>query len=836
MCKHRRSNREWTSPALTFACILLAVAVAVIGCKRTAAPNPQAVYQSVRSKLNHGDVAGARTEVDSFQGRNLALSPVWSWRFKALKAEILIRQDLNRDALVLLEQASPPDLASKDVVVRLKMLQGEANYNLNRFDDAQKFLSEAETVASANSTDLLGEVKLREGTLASLRNDLGTAETDYKAALKLARDQHDPFLEISCLGNLGIVATQAEHYDEAIDWNRSALKLGQDLGANSYNAMILGNIGWSYFEMGDYENALSLLQEADRACGGLGLVSAQADWETDIGNVYYQLHDYQSAERAYQGAYELAKSIDYELGIAQSMGNLAFVALDTGQADSAKHYSDEFATFLSKHPSGQLELYELLIAGRIQELKHEYAEAEMLFKRVVAASNAKTSLRWAAESRLAEVYAVEGRREEADRQFRQSIETIAGARTGIKAEEFRLSFLSSAIELYNDYIEFLVSQGKIEAALRVAEVSRAQTLAEGLGIGSKISVPLPNFQPRLIAQRFGATLLVYWIGQKHSHLWAVTHSGVSLFTLPPASEIEPALKSYREALLGPRDVVEASNAQGIQLYETLVAPAQEFIAPGSKVIVLPDGGLYGLNFETLLNPRPRLHYWIEDAVVANANSLVLLAASANQRAARTKKLLLVGDPISPTPEFPDLPQAATEIADVERYFAAPERTVLSRQQATATAYLESKPAQYSFIHFVAHGTASRASPLDSAVILSKQGDSYKLYARDIVTQPLHANLVTISACHGAGERTYSGEGLVGLTWAFLRAGAHGVIAALWEVNDNSTPELMNDLYAEIQRGSAPDAALHHAKLKLLHSETVYQKPFYWAPFEIYLGH
>jgi CHAT domain-containing protein len=837
MCNHHRSNREWTSPALTFIGILLfAVAVAVLGCKRTAAPNPRSVYQSVRSKLNHGDVAGARTEVDTFQVRDLALSPSWSWRFKDLKAEILVRQDLNRDALTLLEQAPPPDLASKDVVVWRKMLQGEASYNLNRFGDAQKFLSEAETLASANSPELLGEVKLREGTLASLRNDLGTAETEYKAALRLARDQHDSFLEISCLGNLGIVATQAEHYDEAIDWNRSALKLGQDLGAQSYNATILGNIGWSYFEMGDYENALSLLQEADHASGRLGLVSAQVDWETDIGNVYYQLHDYRSAERAYQSAYDLAKSIDYELGIAQSMGNLAFVALDTGQPDSAKHYSDEFATFLSEHPNGQLELYELLIAGRIQELKHEYADAEILFNRVITTSKAKTSLRWAAESRLAEIYAVEGRRAEADRQFRRSIETIAGARTGIKTEEFRLSFLSSAIELYNDYIEFLISQNEMETALRVAEVSRAQTLAEGLGISSKISFPIPSFQPQLIAQRFGATLLFYWLGEKRSHLWVITRSGVSLFTLPPASEIESALKSYREALLGPRDVLEASNAQGIKLYETLVAPAQQLIAPGSRVIVLPDGGLYGLNFETLLNPKPRLHYWIEDAVIANANSLILLAASASKPPAKAKRLLLVGDPVSPSAEFPDLPQAANEMADVERYFASTDRTVLSRQQATATAYLDSKPAQYSFIHFVAHGTASRASPLDSAVILSRQGDSYKLYARDIVTQPLQANLVTVSACHGAGERTYSGEGLVGLTWAFLRAGAHGVIAALWEVNDNSTPELMDDLYAEIQKGSAPDAALHHAKLKLLNSGTVYQKPFYWAPFEIYLGH
>ena len=483
--------------------------------------------------------------------RDLALSPFWSWRFRDLKAEVLIRQDLNRDALTLLEQAPPPDLASKDVVVWRKMLQAEASYNLNQFDDAGMFLSEAETLASANSPELLGEVKLREGTLASLRNDLSTAETEYKAALRLARGQHDQFLEISCLGNLGIVATQAEHYDEAIDWNRSALKLGQNLGAQSYNATILGNIGWSYFEMGDYENALSLLQEADSASGRLGLVSAQVDWETDMGNVYYQLHDYRSAERAYQGAYDLAKSVDYELGIAQSMGNLAFVALDKGQPDSAKHYSVEFASFLSGHPNGQLELYELLIAGRIHELKHEYADAEILFN-ATSSQPLKPKHRFAGQlNRGLQKFmpSKEGARKQT-RQFRRSIETIAEARTGIKTEEFRLSFLSSAIELYNDYIEFLVSQGNVEAALRVAEVSRAQTLAEGLGIGSKISFPFPNFQPRLIAQRFGATLLFYWLGEKRSYLWIITRSGVSLIPLPPRRGIEPILRAYRASAAG----------------------------------------------------------------------------------------------------------------------------------------------------------------------------------------------------------------------------------------------------------------------------------------------
>jgi CHAT domain-containing protein len=152
--------------------------------------------------------------------------------------------------------------------------------------------------------------------------------------------------------------------------------------------------------------------------------------------------------------------------------------------------------------------------------------------------------------------------------------------------------------------------------------------------------------------------------------------------------------------------------------------------------------------------------------------------------------------------------------------------------------MASHPERFDYIHFVAHGTASRLSPLDSAVVLSKataQDDSFKLYAREIMQRPLRANLVTISACHGSGSRTYAGEGLVGLSWAFLRAGAHNVIGALWEVSDASTPQLMDKMYAEIASGRSPEEALRAAKLSLLHSDNVFRKPFYWAPFQLYTG-
>jgi CHAT domain-containing protein len=137
-------------------------------------------------------------------------------------------------------------------------------------------------------------------------------------------------------------------------------------------------------------------------------------------------------------------------------------------------------------------------------------------------------------------------------------------------------------------------------------------------------------------------------------------------------------------------------------------------------------------------------------------------------------------------------------------------------------------------------------PLDSAVVLSRNRDEasvYKLYARDILKENLHADLVTVSACYGSGLRNYSGEGLVGLAWAFLRAGSHPflragshqVIGAMWEVSDVSTPLLMDHLYGDLARGSQPDAALRSAKLSMIHSDGVFRKPLYWAPFQLYSG-
>jgi len=310
---------------------------------------------------------------------------------------------------------------------------------------------------------------------------------------------------------------------------------------------------------------------------------------------------------------------------------------------------------------------------------------------------------------------------------------------------------------------------------------------------------------------------------------------ISLLPLPGASELENLVKSYRDSFTGPQDPLEAGNSDGKKLFAALIQPAEKLLPQNGRVVILPDGGLNSLNFETLIVSEPKPHYWIEDATLLTANSLSLLARSTVAAPPKAGNLLLLGDALSASPDFPALPEAGREVGLLEKYFPASERVELTGKNATPSAFLTGSPEKFSYLHFATHGTASRLRPLESAVILSPEGDSYKLYARDVVQHPLNAYLVTISACNGAGTKTYAGEGLIGLSWAFLRAGAHNVIAGLWEVSNASTPQLMDQLYKGLNDGQDPAAALRSAKLTLLHSAGNYRKPFYWAPFLVYSG-
>jgi CHAT domain-containing protein len=496
------------------------------------------------------------------------------------------------------------------------------------------------------------------------------------------------------------------------------------------------------------------------------------------------------------------------------------------------------------HPSASL----VLTMGKLAAGRGQYAQAETYFRSIQNDPTSLIATKLNAGYELARLYELRNDAAAAERLYKATLTTYEVARKQLKTEESQLPFGTNAAQIYDSYIRLLIEQGRTEAALAMADESRARTLEQNLDspVEGKSSGPAA-FNPKQIAKQVNSTLLFYWLGAKQSYLWVVTSSKTALITLPPEREIAAHVESYRKVLLDGRDPIEARNADGQSLYQLLVAPAVVLIRPEMPVIILSDGILSQLNFEALLapsagqgwqqkaTPEVGLHYLIDDLTLSSAPSLAMLAA-AKPVVDTQRRMLLFGNPVPTSQDFPALPMFSFEMSRIESHFAPAQLSIFTGQQATPVAYLASQPRRFSYIHFVSHAVANRTDPLDSAIILSNsstQEDSYKLYARDIIQHPIDAKLVTISACYGSGTRAFAGEGLVGLSWAFLRAGAQEVIGSLWEVSDDSTPRLMDSLYQGLGNGDSPAVALRRAKLTLLHSQGEFHLPFYWAPFQLY---
>jgi CHAT domain-containing protein len=105
-----------------------------------------------------------------------------------------------------------------------------------------------------------------------------------------------------------------------------------------------------------------------------------------------------------------------------------------------------------------------------------------------------------------------------------------------------------------------------------------------------------------------------------------------------------------------------------------------------------------------------------------------------------------------------------------------------------------------------------------------------LRLHDIYNLRLDADLVVLSACQTALGKEVKGEGLVGLTRAFMYAGAPRVVASLWEVSDLATAELMKKFYRGVlHQGLKPAAALRAAQLEMS-VDRRWASPYYWAGF------
>jgi CHAT domain-containing protein len=815
--------------------------------------DPPSAYRHALRTFANGRLEAARLEADRGYRQSLAQDPDWVKRFQILEARAMAWSGLNTEVLELFAQgplcvAGASPCRPKEEIEQ-ESLEATALMSLGRTADADRILSKADTLCAGSSSVSCGQVVQTHGVAYLYSGQLEQARQTFLRALDLARLNQDKMFEATVLLNLASTLSRQERHDEAVSLARRSYRIATQFGEEDIAQTAVENEGWEFYSLGNPEKALELYMTAQKQAASLGDKDGEAQFLTLAALAYADLGQLDSAESFDLRAIKLAKQIDHKDKIINASEDLAHVYLHEGKTADAERHAGEAESLARKTGSLLDVLYCHMLQGEAAALRHDWPRADSLLHEVAAAPESQTRMRWTAQHTLATMYEAQGQAAEAEQSYKAALALVEGARADLKQELSQLTFLTNAARIYDDYIHFLVAQGRSDEALEAADWSRARTLQQGLGlISADASLKPPPLRAREIARRTNATLLFYWMGERQSYLWAVSPEKTTLVNLPPKSDIITRAERYRRTLLALKDPLRENNGQGDkdgrELYAMLVAPVADAVAQRRPVILFTDGEISELNFETLLVTSPSPHYWIEDATVSSAPSIRLLAARERASASAGKgKLLLLGNALSSDPALPHLPMAELEVHKVEAKFNAADERVFSGARATPLTYLASKPEQFSYIHFVAHGTASNTDPLESAVILSRDNpedrtgeDSYKLYARDILRHPISARLVTISACNSSGTRSYAGEGMVGLSWAFLRAGAHNTIGALWDVSDASTPELMDHLYTGLQQNKTPAAALREAKLSLLHSGGTFSRPFYWAPFQLYSGH
>jgi hypothetical protein len=338
-------------------------------------------------------------------------------------------------------------------------------------------------------------------------------------------------------------------------------------------------------------------------------------------------------------------------------------------------------------------------------------------------------------------------------------------------------------------------------------------------------------------------VLEFMVGEKSSAAFLLTRDELTIATLPPLSVLGPLVEKYLQFLSLGGGADFPARAGGARLGALLLAPFREKLKTGlTSLIVVPDGPLHYLPFETLIDEGRSPRFLIEDFDVRygpSANCLIHLAERpaparytrdflglANSFRMRTFALSVEEERV-----FPALPEASREIRDISRRFDPARTTILLDRDAQEAAFKSLPLSDFRVIHLAAHGLFDDRHWWRSALILlpDKAGleDGF-LQPDDIYGLRLVPELLVLSGCETGIGRLEKGEGVNGLSYAFFYAGARSLLLSLWSVNDRATADFMGSFYDYWLGGKPKSEALRLAKIQALRSKN--GNPFYWAGF------
>lgn len=526
--------------------------------------------------------------------------------------------------------------------------------------------------------------------------------------------------------------------------------------------------------------------------------------------------------------------------------------------------------------------------GRLYLRQKEFSQAlEHLQKALeIAERTQHGNLIYLASSQVADVYLQTRRPAEAIPYYKKAIEHIESTRSLLESEEFRTSFFEDKGQIYGGMILAQLAAGNAEEAFNYSERARSRAFLDILGsrvqlargnllaeeqalqtsIGAvqakmaeeqeneaqrqalrkeleaaqkaytdflgrvrkenKEQASLMNVEPLTLKQvqellEPGITVLEYFVVRGRAVLWVVEKDRVNFARLSlNRRELISKVTSLRESLQK-LDDKNSFKEVSRELYRVLIEPALPHIR-GKELLIIPNDVLHYLPFQALLSPQDR--YLIEDYPIYYLSSASLMQFTKEKKRASRDSAMVVGNPSLGDQAY-NLRFAEREAREVARAF--PKSDVFLREQATKGKAI-AHSSKHDILHFAVHGELREDDPLNSGLLLvgdDGKGDG-RLKVGEIFSLNLRADTVVLSACETGLGKITSGDEIIGLTRAFIYAGAPSVITTLWKVNDRASYELMREFYSQLKNLKKSEA-LRQAQLKTMKS---YPEPFFWAAY------
>ncbi len=324
-----------------------------------------------------------------------------------------------------------------------------------------------------------------------------------------------------------------------------------------------------------------------------------------------------------------------------------------------------------------------------------------------------------------------------------------------------------------------------------------------------------------------AAVLAFFVSEDKTTMMLLQDGRLTAWVKPIGREVlTRQIQQFRSLLEGPgkqgATALQEIHARGRDLYRDLMAPPAGILNK-SILYVLPHGPLHYLPFAAL---HDGTGYMLDRATLLTVPSATVLTYLEKKPRARQGATVVFANPDLGDAQF-DLPFADQEGTAI--HTRMPAAVLLRRGEATET-QARSRALDAKVLHFAAHATFKQDRPLDSAVMLaSGGGQDGALTAGEIFGLTLPGSLVVLSACETGRGKLAAGDELIGLTRAFMYAGAPQLLATLWQVDDKASSLLMDEFYGELANRPPADA-LRIAQIKV---RTTYPHPFYWAAFTTY---